>query len=320
LNYDRALKEFEVALKSQPNNSEILAFIAFVHRRQGNFELAVTCLKKASEFTPGVAPPYSLTDPPFNLAETYVYLRRFPEAERALEHIISLRPDDPEPYRHKANLYLRWQGNIDKARAVLKEAVENVKSANDNDEVINMSVWIDTFAKRYQEALEQRLSSRDSGYKTQHYFIPKALQCARICMYMKNSEKLAMTYFDEARTILEALKTEQPEDARFRSSLGITYAGLGRKQDAIREGELAVELCPVSKDAMKGPHRLEDLARIYVMIGDLDAAIDQIEDLLSIPSELSIPLLQLDPAWGALRNHPRFQKLIEQVNSPLNLQ
>jgi serine/threonine protein kinase/tetratricopeptide (TPR) repeat protein len=312
LNYDRALNEFEVALEGQPNNSEILAFIAFVYRRQGKFEQAVAFLKKASEFTPGAAPPFSLTDPPFNLAETYVYLRRFPEAESALDGIISLRPDDPEPYWHKARLYVRWQGSIDKARLVLDEALKNVKSAQDNEEVINMSVWIDTFAKRYQEALELRLSAEDTGYETQHYFIPKALQCARICMYMKNNEKLARDYFEEARIILEASKTEQPEDARFRSSLGITYAGLGRQQDAIREGELAVELSPVSKDAMKGPHRLEDLARIYVMVGNFDAAIKKIEDLLSMPSELSIALLRLDPAWEPLRNHPRFQRLIEQ--------
>jgi len=311
LNYERALEEFEVALKGQPNNSEILAFIAFVHRRQGNFELAVACLEKASEFSPGAAPPSSLTDPPFNLAETLVYLRRFDEAERALDRIISLRPDDPEPYRHKANLYLRWQGSVDKARAVLKEALKNVKSAQDSDEVVNMSVWIDTFAGRYEQALAGRLSSKDNGYQNQHYFIPKALQCARICTYMKNNEKLAMKYFREACTILEAKKTQEPEDARFRSSLGITYAGLGRRQDAIREGELAVELCPVSKDAMRGPHRVEDLARIYVMVGDFDAAIDRIEDVLSIPSELSVPLLRLDPVWAPLRDHRRFKKLVE---------
>ncbi len=310
LNYDRALKEFEVALESQPNNSEVLAFTAFVHRRQGQFEQAVSYLEKASELEPGAAPPFSLTDPPFNLAETFIYLRRFTEAERALDDIISLRPDDPEPYWHKAKLYLRWQGDIDKARAVLNQALENVISAKDTEEVINTSVLIDTFDKRYQEALEQRLSSKDSGYKTQHYFIPKDLQCARICMYMKN-EELARDYFDKARMVLEAEKTQHPEDARFRSSLGIAYAGLGRKQDAIREGELAVELCPVSKDAMKGPHRIEDLARIYVMVGDFDAAIDQIEYLLSIPSELSIPLLRLDPAWAPLRSHSHFQKLIE---------
>jgi tetratricopeptide (TPR) repeat protein len=195
----------------------------------------------------------------------------------------------------------------------LEEALENIKSAKDNIEVINMSVWIDTFDKRYQEALKQRISSKDTGYETQHYFIPKALQCARICIYM-NNEELAINYLNKARSDLEAKKTQHPEDGRFRSSLGITYAGLGRKQDAIREGESAVELCPLSKDAMRGPHRIEDLARIYVMVGDFDAAIDQIEYLLSIPSELSIPLLRLDPDWKPLHKHPRFQKLLDSNN------
>ena len=117
--------------------------------------------------------------------------------------------------------------------------------------------------------------------------------------------------YDSARNILESKIQERPEDARFHSSLGIAYAGLGRKQDAIREGKLAVELLPVTKEAWKGLYRIEDLARIYVMVGEHDLAINKLEKLLSIPSELSIPLLQLDPAWNPLRDHPRFKKLIE---------
>jgi len=311
LNYDNALKEFEVALKSQPNNSEILAYIAFVHRRQGRFEQAAAYLEKASELEQGAASPFSLTDPPFNLAETLLYLRRFPETERAFDGIISLRPDEAEPYWYKARLYLSWQGSFGKARAVLNQALENVISAKDNEHVINISVLIDTFDRLYQEALAQRLSSKDTGYQTQHYFIPKDLQCALICMYMKNEES-ARDYFDKARTILEDRKTQHPADSLFRSSLGITYAGLGRKQDAIREGELAVELCPLSRDAMRGPHRVEDLARIYVMVGEYDMAIEKLEFLLSVPGELSIPLIRLDPAWDPLRDHPRFIKLLGQ--------
>ncbi len=74
---------------------------------------------------------------------------------------------------------------------------------------------------------------------------------------------------------------------------------------------ISVELLPVSKEAMSGPYRVDDLARIYVMVGQFDAAIDQLEFLLSIPSRLSIPLLRLNPAWDPLREHPRFKKLIE---------
>ena len=56
---------------------------------------------------------------------------------------------------------------------------------------------------------------------------------------------------------------------------------------------------------------MEELARIYVMVGEFDAAIDQLEFLLSVPGEMTIPLLQLDPAWDPLRNHPDFVKLVE---------
>jgi serine/threonine-protein kinase len=75
-----------------------------------------------------------------------------------------------------------------------------------------------------------------------------------------------------------------------------------------------VELYPVSKDAFGGPDYVEGLAQIYVMVGEYDAALDQIEYLLSIPYWLSVPSLRIDPLWDPLRNHPRFQKLLEKYD------
>ena len=126
-----------------------------------------------------------------------------------------------------------------------------------------------------------------------------------------SKKELAKKYYEDARSILETKIQEQPEDPRFHSSLGIAYAGLGRKEDAIREGELGVNLLPVTKDAWAGTFRVEDLACIYVMVGEFDAAIDQLEFLLARPGKMSIHLLRLDPAWDPLRNHPRFKKLVE---------
>ena len=63
--------------------------------------------------------------------------------------------------------------------------------------------------------------------------------------------------------------------------------------------------------AWAGLFRIEDLARIYVMVGEFDAAIDQLEYLLCVPGEMSVPLLRLDPVWDPLRDHPRFKKLLE---------
>ena len=90
------------------------------------------------------------------------------------------------------------------------------------------------------------------------------------------NRQLELEYYESARSILKKKVQDQPEEAQFHSALGIAYAGLNRKQDAIQEGELAVELLPVSKEAMRGFYRAKDLAQIYAMIGEYDAAIDQI--------------------------------------------
>ncbi len=126
-----------------------------------------------------------------------------------------------------------------------------------------------------------------------------------------NKKELAKKYYEEARSILETKIQERPEDGRFHSSLGVAYAGLGRKEDALREGKLGVKLLPVTKEAWRGLYRVEALAKIYVMVDEFDEAIDQLEFLLSKPGEMSIPLLRLDPAWDPLRDHPRFKKLTE---------
>ena len=299
LDYDRALEQFAIARKSQPNNSKILEGIGYVQRRQGKFEQALANIKRASELDP-------LSNVlVISLTGTFMHLRKYPEAERCCDRAISLAPDMFVGYNKKAWLYVRWKGSTEKARAVLeKAAAQNIKSAK----LSSMEARLDVYDRNYQEALD-RLSLKSEDIDGQHYFIPNVLRYALIYGYMKKKE-LAKKYYDDAQSILESKIQEQPEDARLHSSLGIAYAGLGRKEDAIREGKLGVELLPVTKEAIRGLSKVEDLARIYVMVGEFDAAIDQLEFMLSIPSELSIPLLRLDPAWDPLRDQPRFKRLL----------
>ncbi|MHC4594730.1 MAG: protein kinase domain-containing protein [Planctomycetota bacterium] len=304
LDYDRALEQFAIARKSQANNSEVLEFGGYVQRRQGKFEEALGNIKRASELDP-LASRLA-----YQVALTLKLLRKYPEAERYYDRAISLSPDWPIPHARKANLYLLWEGKTEKARAVLEEALENIKST-ENFEIVDWLVDIDVFDGNYQEALD-RLSLKSKDIDNQYYFIPNAQRYALIYRYM-NKRELAKKYCDDARSFLESKIQEEPEDARFHSSLGIAYAGLGRKEDAIREGKLGVELLPVSKEAMRGLWRVEALAKIYVMVGEYDAAIDQLEFLLSTPGWMSVPLLRLDPAWAPLRDHPRFKKLLESA-------
>ena len=302
LDYGHALEEFAIARKSQPNNSELLKGIGAVQRRQGKFEQALANFRKVSELAPlsNVAA--------YNVGHTFMLLRKYQEAESYYERAILLRPDWSDPYARKAELYLRWEGSTEKARAVMERALQNVKSAEDHN-IVDMLITLDVYDGNYQQGLD-RLSLKSEDIDGQFHFIPNSLQCAQIYGYM-NKDDLAKKYYDEARSILEAKIQERHEDSRFHSSLGIAYAGLGRKEDAIREGKIGVKLHPVSKEAMRGPFRVENLARIYVMVDEHDAAIDELEFLLYKPGWISIPLLRLDPAWDPLCDHPRFKKLVE---------
>ena len=296
-----ALHEFGIARKSLPNDSDLLSFVGFVQRRQGKFEEALDNIKRASELDP-------LSDNiTISLGETFTYMRNYPEAMRCFDRAISLAPDVARPYGYKASLYLLWEGKTEKARAVVEKALKTSRSPEEST-IVNLLIDLDVYEGNYQRALKQ-LSLKSEDIESQDSFIPWAMRCASIYGYMNND--LAKKYYDEGRNILEAKRQQQPDDARFHSSLGIAYAGLGLKEDAIREGNLGVDLLPLSKDAIRGLSRVGDLARIYVMVGEFDSAIKQIEILLSQPSELSIPLLRLDPAWAPLGDHPRFKKLLE---------
>jgi len=301
LDYDHALEEFAIARKSQPNNSELLKGIGLVQRRQGELKQALANFSRLFELAPL---SYVAAD---EVGGTLMLLRKYQEAESYDERAILLRPDYPRGYNRKAWLYLLWEGSTEKARAVVERALQNITSPEDSW-IVNLLITLDVYDGNYQQALD-RLSLVSEDIDHQFNFIPNSLRYAQICGYMKKKE-LAKKYYEDARSILEAKIQQRPEDARFHSALGIAYAGLGRKEDAVREGKLAVELLPVAKEAWRGAKRVEQLARIYVMVGEFDAAIDQLEFLLSVPGDMSIPLLRLDPAWDPLRDHPRFEELV----------
>ena len=115
---------------------------------------------------------------------------------------------------------------------------------------------------------------------------------------------------EEARKGIEDQLRGAPQNATLRATLGLTLAYLGRKEEAIREGLRGVDLTPVSKDAFVGPYYQHQLARIYMLAGEPEKALDQLEPLLKIPYYLTPGWLKIDPNFDPLRNNPRFQKLV----------
>ena len=169
--------------------------------------------------------------------------------------------------------------------------------------------FFDIYDGNYEKALSYISSKNIDIIEIQRYYINlKSLLYARIFNLMNMPDK-AIEYYDSARITLESRILNNPEDPRLYSAIGIAYAGLGLKEKAIESGKRAVELMPINKDAWRGVYRLEGLARIYVMVGEYDAALEQIKLLLSLPGPLSAKLLLLDPDWKPLWNLPEFKKI-----------
>jgi len=122
----------------------------------------------------------------------------------------------------------------------------------------------------------------------------------------------ARTHYDSVRVLAETALGEEPEDARTHMRLAGAYAGLGRGEEAVREAEVAVELMPVSRDALTGLSLQESLAEVYAAVGEADRAVDLLSQLLAMPGYASVPQLIMHPAWDPLRDHPRFQELLER--------
>ena len=132
-------------------------------------------------------------------------------------------------------------------------------------------------------------------------------------LYRYQGDKVrAQAAFDRARVIAEQLVRESPDDAARHGQLGFILAGLGRKEEAIREGKRAVELLPEAQDAFDGPEATAALAQIYAWAGERDQAFSLLDHLLITPNGLTVPILKLDPVWDSLRTDPRFQALVDK--------
>jgi tetratricopeptide (TPR) repeat protein len=127
--------------------------------------------------------------------------------------------------------------------------------------------------------------------------------------HLRGDRLRAAVYADSARIAFEEQSRAAPGDPQRHVLLGLAMAYLGRKADAVREGRRAVELLPISRDAVTGAYLQYQLARIYLLVGEPEKALDQLEPLLRIPYYLTPAWLGIDPTLDPLRSNPRFRKL-----------
>ena len=304
LEYDRALEEFGKAAESQPNNAYVLGGIGYVKRRQGRMEEALERLRKTAELDP------RNTITATAVAETLSLLRRYDAAEAAFRRALDLNPSDAFVASSLAQLKVLRDGDVPAAREVIREAEKLGARA---PELTEMAIAIDLCARDYASALQRLdLVASDTMLDNQYDRFPTDLVRARVLLLQGHRDE-ARRRFDAAREMLERWAHDRPHDERLHSALGIVYAGLGRKDDALRAGRRGMELLPIEKEAMRGSTRGIEMALIYTMTGETRQAIDQLEFLLSRPGLLSKAWLRVDPFWDPLRGDPRFAQLVKQT-------
>jgi len=297
--YDEALEQLSIAEQGLPGNSELIRWKAFIERRRGMWEEALRGLQRARLLDPRDA------DASMEIAFTLLNLRRYDEADPYFREALDLAPDYPGAQVYYSLLPLLRDGSAASAQA----AADGIK---------DVAPWAGKYVHGWQAMLSIRDFERARKFVSiperitgQWHDYPRSLLIGWTYLIEGRAAE-ADEQFREAAEVLEPDVAERPADARLHTSLGIAYAGLGRFEDAIRAGLRGVELMPIAKDTFVGSWLLHDLGWIYIMAGELDAAVEAFDRVLSIPSVLSIELLLADPRIDPLRDHEGFLALVEK--------
>jgi serine/threonine protein kinase/tetratricopeptide (TPR) repeat protein len=298
--YRRALEQLELARTAQPSNSYTLAVMAYIRRRQGHWPEAAALMEEALRLDP-------LMDArAFDLGDIYMRMGRYADAERAFDRATALGPDWANTRAYKAMLYVVWQGDMDKARAVYREALARIPPARlfgqayTAERISGSVVTADSGLRRQLEPVTAGTFAGDTG----RYHLLKAEAA-----WFAGDSAARRAYADSGRRWIEAAFARAPRDARLLSRLALIYSLLGRHEDAIRTGRKAMELLPISRDADSGPFLVSNLARSFMLAGQADSAISLLRSLSAASSWVTPAALRADPTWDPLRDHPRFQEL-----------
>jgi TolB-like protein/Flp pilus assembly protein TadD len=292
-----ALEQFEKGQRLAPATAELLRGMAIAEESLGRWDAAVEHFRQGDRLDPRSI----RRSVPF--ADVLLRLRRYPEAREVIHRGLSLAPANLGLIEEQAMVFL-GQGDLAGARTVLNAAPKDVEPtalvayvASYND-----LVWaLDAEQRELLLRLTPIAFDDDRGIWA---------LCLVQAYALKGDVANVHTYAEEARKAFEEQLRAAPNNAQRHILLGLALAYLGRKEEAIREGERGVALDPVSKDAISGTYIQHQLVRIYMLVGEPEKALDQLDPLLKIPYYLTPAWLKIDPNFDPLRKNPKFQKLV----------
>ncbi len=293
----QALAAAEAGLTRAPNNVDLLVTAALTEQALGRWDAALHHLTKASALDPRAAITALAT------ADLQLSLRRYPEAQATVDRGLALAPTNLNLIEEKALVALA-QGDLAGARAVVRTALTAVEPAAllAHFGTYRDLYWVLDDAQR-QQLLALPPSAFDNDRGTWGIVRAEAYQ-------LRGNSVQTRVYADTARLAFEKQLRATPQDGQRHAFRGLALAYLGRKAEAIAEGERGVALWPVSRNAVFGPYLQHQLVRIYLLVGEPEKAVDQLEPLLKVPYYLSPGWLRIDPTFAPLKGHPRFERLV----------
>lgn len=298
-NYEQALAEFSLAVAGRPNDPLIITSIGYVLRRQGRWQEALDALQRAAEINPQ-------NDTNFlDIASTCARMRLWAIGIEHSRRAIELDPDATHPYVFHARILRGRDGAVERAREVLDKMP--------NKDPAEQAIY------RYEQAMYERdfdaavaAMSVVDGLKSEpigeEFYARSVAECE--CRILDGTGGPNASACASAREMLERERDLSPGDPAIHSALGWAYALVGEKEAAIEAGERAVDLLPVTADAMAGHSFLVRLAKIYAWVDEPYRAVKTIEKSLRTPGWISVATLNLDPEWDPIREDPRFQELL----------
>jgi TolB-like protein len=303
--YDRATQELVLAHLTLPNESRIPLLAGYIDRRQGRWLESLKEITQALELNPQ---DFSVLQ---QIALTYEALGRYKEMAATLNRVLAISPKDVPSRVRRALVDL--EGHADPQ--AFHTAVDAILTEDANASLCFVNPWLFLILRAPDPTVTQRalFNMTECGCFDESVPFPSGW-CEGQLAKFRGNDSAARAAFNSARNALGQTVQNQPNYAAALCALGVIDAVLGNKEDAIREGERAVELTPINKNAIEGGTLVRYLAVIYAWAGDKDRAIQQLAQATREPgSHISYGYLRLHPLWDPLRGDPRFEAIVASL-------